>query len=71
MVGNKKKTKHGLVALWDVSLGYLNILRLFYFGAHFIIHQGADRKKCGEDSARIMKIEINNCSDCVFLTGPN
>ena len=25
-----------------------------------------DRKKCGEASANIVKIEINNCSDCGF-----
>ena len=28
--------------------------------------EGADRKKCDEASAKIVKIEINNCSDCVF-----
>ena len=30
------------------------------------VTEGADRKKCGEASANIVKIEINNCSDCVF-----
>ena len=27
--------------------------------------EGADRKKCDE-ATKIVKIEINNCSDCVF-----
>ena len=30
------------------------------------VTEGADRKKCGEGSAKIVKIEINNCSGCVF-----
>ena len=30
------------------------------------VTEGADRKRCSEASAKIVKIEINNCSDCVF-----
>ena len=30
------------------------------------VTEGADRKKRGEGSAKIVKIEINNCSGCVF-----
>ena len=28
------------------------------------VTEGADRKKCGEASAKVVKIEINNCSGC-------